>query len=212
SELENVRRSAREEAGGPDQWREQWKRGHEALVEKRRQEVAPIVRNIVANSGIITTEGSVAWNKIADKVVGARAAGISDAVRQYVPEQPRVSPTAETVTQAAEAWLGELQRTNSRPQTLDGHRLRVRAFGGHCGDIPLASVTRAMASDFLTSLTKGRSNRTVNNYAMTMQCLFKSARNRGRFQGENPFEDQRRKASGEKREAFTAAELHKIFA
>src|SRR5262249_55408779 len=47
---------------------------------------------------------------------------------------------------------------------------------------------------------------------MTMQSLFKSARNRGRFQGDNPFEDQRRKASGEKREAFTAEELHKLFA
>jgi integrase len=46
---------------------------------------------------------------------------------------------------------------------------------------------------------------------MTMQCLFKSARNRGRFQGENPFEDQRRKAAGEKREAFTPNELHKLF-
>src|SRR5262249_46776459 len=65
---------------------------------------------------------------------------------------------------------------------------------------------------FLTSVSNGRSNRPVNNYATTLQCLVKSARNRGRFQGENPFEDQRRKAGGEKREAFTAAELHKIFA
>src|SRR5262249_2566450 len=41
---------------------------------------------------------------------------------------------------------------------------------------------------------------------------FKSARNRGRFQGENPFEDQRRKAAGEKREAFADAEIAQLFA
>src|SRR5262249_58366859 len=99
----------------------------------------------------------------------------------------------------------EMQRPDAgvRAQTLDGHRLRVRAFVDRCGDVPLFSITRVMASDFLTAIASGRSNRTVNNYAMTMQCLFKSARNRGRFQGENPFEDQRRKAGGEKREAFT---------
>src|SRR5262249_55646476 len=74
------------------------------------------------------------------------------------------------------------------------------------------TVTRATAADWLAKVAQGRSNRTVNNYAMTMQCLFKSARNRGRFEGENPFEDQRRKAGGEKREAFTPAELHKLLA
>jgi integrase len=42
--------------------------------------------------------------------------------------------------------------------------------------------------------------------------ILEGSPNRGRFQGDNPFEDQRRKAGGEKREAFTAAELHKIFA
>src|SRR5262249_9022320 len=89
--------------------------------------------------------------------------------------------------------------------------LRVRAFVDKWGDLPLSSVTGAIASDWLASVANGRSNRTVNNYAMTLQCLFKSARNRGRFEGENPFEDQRRKAGGEKREAFTAAELHKVF-
>src|SRR5262249_19876427 len=110
----------------------------------------------------------------------------------------------ETVNQAAEHWFAEMQRPDAGvpSQTLDGHRLRVRAFVEHCGDVPLASVTRAMASDFLTATAKGRANRTVNNYATTLQCLFKSARNRGRFQGENPFENQRRKAAGDKREAF----------
>jgi integrase len=120
----------------------------------------------------------------------------------------------ETINQAAEAWFAEMQRPDAgvRADTLEGHRRRVRAFVERCGDVPLASVTRAMASDWLASVANTRANRTTNAYAMTMQCLFKSARNRGRFQGENPFEDQRRKAGGEKREPFAAEELHKIFA
>ena len=122
------------------------------------------------------------------------------------------SQEGETVSQAADAWIAELERTGARPQTLDGHRLRVRAFVDHVGDVPLASITRAQAADFLTVIAGGRSNRTVNNYAQTMQSLFRSARNRGRVAGDNPFEDQRRKVAAEKREAFSADEIHKLFA
>jgi hypothetical protein len=51
--------------------------------------------------------------------------------------------------------------------TLGGHRLRVRAFVEHCGDVPLTSITRAMASDFLAKVASGGlANRTVNNYAI----------------------------------------------
>jgi integrase len=95
--------------------------------------------------------------------------------------------------------------------TLEGHRLRVRAFVEHCGDIPLTSVTRAMASDFLAKVAGGRSNRTTNNYATTMAGLFKSARYRGRFTGDNPFEGQKRKAGGESYEPFEVSELQKLF-
>jgi integrase len=118
----------------------------------------------------------------------------------------------ETINQAAEIWLTELERTNVRPMTLDGHRLRVRAFIEHAGDIALASVTRVMAADFLAAIASGRSNRTVNNYAQTMQAIFQSAHNRGRHTGDNPFEDMRRKVAAEQREKFTAEELAKIFA
>src|SRR5262245_55711066 len=121
-----------------------------------------------------------------------------------------IEDRGETITQAAEAFYSELEREKVRAQTLDGHKRFVRAFVDHYGDVPLASVTRAMASDFLTAMASGRANRTVNNYAATMLGLFKSARNRGRFQGKNPFEDQRRKAAGEKRQAFTAAEIAKL--
>jgi hypothetical protein len=60
----------------------------------------------------------------------------------------------------------------------------ARAFVEHCGDIPLNKLTCAMASDFLTKVSQqGKANRTTNNYAITMNSLFKSATNRGRFTG-----------------------------
>jgi len=122
----------------------------------------------------------------------------------------------ETINQAAEAWFTEMRRPDAgiRPQTLDGHRLRVRAFVEHAGDIPLATVTRKMAADFLTHISAGRSGRTTNNYATTMMSLFKYARDRGLIPegAPNPFEDQRRKVVGEEREAFNSAEVQKLFA
>jgi integrase len=68
-----------------------------------------------------------------------------------------------------------------------------------------------MASDFLTKISAGRSNRTVNNYATTLASIFKSAKYRGRFTGDNPFEDQKRKAGGESYSAFTVSELQTLF-
>jgi hypothetical protein len=131
-------------------------------------------------------------------------------------ENPQYVPPVEgeTITQAAEAWFAEMQRDPSaavKQTTLDGHRLRVRAFVEHCGDVPLASVTRAMASDFLAKVAGGRSNRTTNNYATTLAGLFKSARYRGRFTGDNPFEAQKRKAGGESYEPFEVSELQTLF-
>jgi integrase len=138
-----------------------------------------------------------------------------DALRQG--EAVPLAPVgAETINQAAEAWFDEMQRDPSaavKATTLEAHRLRVRAFFDHCGDIPLASVTRAMASDFLARIAQEGElfNRTVNNYATTLASVFKSARYRGRFQGDSPFEGQKRKAGGESYEAFETAELQTLF-
>jgi hypothetical protein len=71
---------------------------------------------------------------------------------------PSVEPGAETISQAAEAWLAEMQNDPTaavKQETVKGHRLFVRAFVEHCGDVPLTSVTRAMASDFLTKIAAG---------------------------------------------------------
>jgi integrase len=122
--------------------------------------------------------------------------------------------TPEEIKAAASLDLGAVvERARSGMlTTLDGHRLRVRALVDHCGDVPLASVTRAMAADFLVKIaTRGLSNRTVNNYATTLASIFKSARYRGRFIGDNPFEGQKRKAGGESYSPFETAELQTLF-
>jgi integrase len=102
--------------------------------------------------------------------------------------------------------------TAPRDTTLQGHRLRVRAFVDEVGDVPLTEVTRVMASDFLDRLKV--SNRTRNQYARTLASVFKSARLRGRYQGEkgqSPFDDQRAKVVGSSYEPFTVAELQTLF-
>jgi integrase len=143
-----------------------------------------------------------------DAYVGARKLGFSDAVAP--------ASGGETISQAAEAWLAELGRDKSaapRDTTLDGHRLRVRAFVDKCGDLPLTDVTRAIASDFLGGLDVSR--RTRNNYAQTLKCVFKCAGRRGRFSNteeDNPFGDQRSKVvAGSSYEPFTDAELQALF-
>jgi integrase len=129
-------------------------------------------------------------------------------------EQP-ASTAGETINQAAEAWLKEMTRDKAaapRDTTLQGHRLRVKAFVGEVGDVPLTAVTRAMATDFLDGLKV--TNRTRNQYARTLASVFKSARLRGRYQGEkgqSPFDDQRAKVVGSSYEPFTTAELQTLF-
>jgi integrase len=131
-------------------------------------------------------------------------------------ERPQTSRTrrdrGETISQALEPWLKELQRrrSNIREDTLAGHRRFVRKFIEHCGvDIPLADVTRKMASDFLN--LEGRSNRTRSNYATTLRGVFECANQRGEFSGANPFEDQKFEVEQEDGVPFTIAELQKLF-
>jgi integrase len=121
-------------------------------------------------------------------------------------------PTGETISQAAEAWFADMTRDPAAaPQgtTLDGHRLRVRAFVDKYRDLPLTDVTRAMASDFLGGLAVA--NRTRNAYATTLRCVFDCARKRGRFTGDNPFDDQKAKVAGSSYVPFTDTELQTLF-
>jgi integrase len=134
----------------------------------------------------------------------ARKLGLSDAVAP--------ASGGETVSQATEAWIKELTRDKNatrRDTTLEGHRLRVRAFIDKYRDLPLTAVTRPMASDFLDGLDV--SNRTRNNYAMTLKCVFECARRRGRFTGDNPFDKQRLRVAKTSYVRFTIAELQTLF-
>jgi integrase len=128
------------------------------------------------------------------------------------PAAPVESIASDTVSQAAAAMYDAMERDKLRRTTVDGHKLRVRAFVESCGDIPLASVTRATASDWLDKIGKGRSNRTRNAYAMTMALVIETARTRGRYKGENPFGGLKAKAAGESYQPFTTEELQKLFA
>ncbi len=125
----------------------------------------------------------------------------------------QTAPNTETISQAAEAWFTEKQRDSStaaKRTTIEGHRQRVGVFVKRCGDLPLTSVTRAMASDFLAKI--GKTNRTINNYGTTLACVFRSAKDRGRFSGDNPFERHRRKVSKKtSRVPFEVSELQTLF-
>src|SRR5262245_36668315 len=104
------------------------------------------VARITEGSGIV--EGSPEWNDIADQVMMAKSS-VADA-SPVTPHTAHV-PTGVTVSRASQVLYAEMQRPDAgvRPQALDGHRLRVAAFVKHCGDLPLSSVTRAIASDWL---------------------------------------------------------------
>ena len=151
-----------------------------------------------------------------------RAAVVSGRQAAYETAQERLSEPAtpsvidqptETISQAAEAWFTEKQRDSStaaKRTTIEGHRQRVGVFVKHCGDLPLTSITRAMAFDFLAKI--GKTNRTINNYGTTLACVFRSAKDRGRFSGDNPFERHRRKVSKKtSRIPFEVAELQTLF-
>jgi integrase len=132
---------------------------------------------------------------------------------EWVKSGEQSAPTAgEAINQAAEAWLAEMTRDKTaapRDTTLGGHRLRVRAFVDEVGDVPLTEVTRAKASDFLAGLKV--SNRTRNAYATTLKRVFDSARKRGRFTGDNPFDGMKAKVAGSSYQPFTVAELQTLF-
>jgi integrase len=126
---------------------------------------------------------------------------------------PAPASRGETIGQATEAWIKELTsdpRSAPRPLTIEAHRKRVQVFVEARGDLPLTAVDRAMASDFLAGLKV--SNATRNDYASTLQLVFESAKRRGRFQGDSPFDGLKRKAAGSSYVPFTIDELRTLFA
>jgi integrase len=148
----------------------------------------------------------------ADATEQAKWEGYLAAQQDYLKKHSALTPATseETITQALEKWITERQRDDEPPRrdTVDGHRGRVKAFTDRFGDLPLTSITKAIASDFMASLDGA--NRTRNNYVATMTYAFEHAKNHGRFDGQNPFNGLRRKAGDEERPKFSDEELQKI--
>jgi integrase len=165
--------------------------------------------------------GNQAMDEYIQKRNAAIRAAIFEAMGSVPPpglEQPAPVPMparGETISQAADAWYPEVERTKPRASTLKGLRDHVRTFIEKCGDLPLTEVTRAMASDFLSGLKV--STQTRNTYALTLKRVFKCAARRGRFsklEEDNPFHEQRLKVTkGERvpRDRFTIEELQTLF-
>jgi integrase len=166
---------------------------------------------------------SLGGSKAIDEYIEKRNTAIRSAIFEAMGsirlpglEQTAPAPaTGETISQAAEAWFPEVERTKPRASTLKGLRDHVRTFVKEVGDKPLSEITRAVASDFLSGLKV--STQTRNTYALTLKRVFKCAARRGRFsklEEDNPFHDQRLKVTkGERteRDRFTIDELQTLF-
>jgi integrase len=186
--------------------------------------------------GITIERGSPLWVEIGTKILKARmAAGKSVAILAYredddetlaaaiapaapvapaqVPAQAAAAPNGgELFSEAFSAHVHELERAGTRATTIKSYRQKAGVFQAWCKDAPLASITRAMASDFLVDIGATRGNATVNQYGTLLAAVFETARRRGRFTGDNGFADQKRRAEVQNYEAFTDAELAKLFA
>jgi integrase len=139
----------------------------------------------------------------------------ADAMREELSPAASVPVVdGETVSQAVEAWLADPLKPQ-RPMTAEGHRTRANRFIKAVGDIPLADVTRAMISDFLGTLGDN-ATRTRNNYQVTLWSIFRSAKLRGRYQGDNPAEGLKRPLTDSdkdsKYDSFSLTELSTLLA
>jgi integrase len=150
---------------------------------------------------------------VGDVMMGERPTG--EAGTPVVTSLPTTG--GETVMQAAEAWFAHLNSKPNKPRegTIAGRRGHVRAFVDKYRDLPLTEVTGQMAADFLDGL--GRHPRTRNNYADTLQSVFRDAARRHRFSRrpeDNPFDKQRVKVGKDRKvqKNYSLEELQKLFA
>jgi len=139
--------------------------------------------------------------------------GVAASLYPHVPYRDgieRPTTAGETIGQALEAWIQEMERDKTvQPLTIDGHRRNVNRFIKYAGDIPVNAVDKAKASDFLSSLNVATGTR--RSYAISLKCLFNSAGDRGRFTGkENPFGGKKKKGKSDSYVPFEVPELQKI--
>ena len=125
-------------------------------------------------------------------------------------------------------------------QTEKQYRATCRLFGDFVGATRIDGITREMAAEFLETIGRlhrdyarssrakaltldellekypagegtGLSNVTLNRHAGALHGLFKWARKRGLFDGENPFAEQSRPSGRNHYVPFTIDELNKLF-
>jgi len=129
-------------------------------------------------------------------------------------DAPSTAPASgERFSEALEAPLAVVARRGRAQTTLADYRRIGDAFVAYCKDAPLASITRAMASDFLDAIAEENSDSTVNGYVALLSAVFQDARRRGRFdKNTHPFEDQKRKnVEADSYVPFTLDELRRLF-
>jgi integrase len=118
---------------------------------------------------------------------------------------PVLSPTVstETLSEALDAWLANPRLGGGKPQrplTTRGHRAHVERFIKTVGNVPLSSVERSVAANYIANLS-GRT-RTRNSHRMSLWMLFRNAGLRGRFSrnsSDNPFEGLHQSLTKEER-------------
>jgi integrase len=128
------------------------------------------------------------------------------------PPPPPPKKGAETFAEAAVAYLKTELAEDIKPATVEEYRRKIAAFPHK--DMPLRSISRGMAADFLDGLVsegRGLSKRTRNLYASLFSSIYKSAIRREKATV-NPFDGQRVKAAVVHYEPFTDEELTKLFA
>jgi integrase len=179
------------------------------------------------SENLIRSWGGESWLTFMREMIGQLPPEVARSIAVGVPSvpvplvlpegaQPPAEPAkGETITQALEEWLAEVQSdkaTAIRADTVSGHRGRVKAFTDKFGDMPLASITRQNAAEFLGGLKC--QNQTKNQYVMTIKAIIEGARKRGRFgkNEDNPFAGQRKKFEREERDRYTDEEALMLLA
>jgi integrase len=106
-----------------------------------------------------------------------------------------------------------LARSDLRPASVDVKQRACRFFVQWFGDVPVASVTAAMAADYRTMLGRGRKVLSVNGYLNNFRSFW-SWLHKGGYILVNPFVyvGPLRVDEGPRRDTFTPAELSKVLA
>jgi integrase len=148
---------------------------------------------------------------------------------QHLPPLPKIEPPipsepkpitdppppkkgTETFADAAAVYLKTELDEDVKPATVEEYRRKIAVFPHK--DMPLRSISRGMAADFLDGLVseeRGLSRRTRNLYASLFSSIYKSAIRREKATM-NPFDGQRVKAAVVHYEPFTDEEITKLFA